>query len=621
MTFASLCNGNTNQILPISSVEISGTQSDTLATLHVAVTYSNPSKSPIPIIYSPSLENYYEIRNIKAYSGGISLGPVDKPDYKPTINKSNSMEIGLLDEQETFTSHLGHVQPNGNCQLTFDITVRAKMKAADNCSMSIKLTAPSYGRPADIKEAFVAGVKFILDVDLAFSNAIVEVSSNVGNTNFNPTSPTNGKLYISGVPTLNEIEYSVKMKTVDIDFTRERPRADSNARIYSFGPLRGPEICQRLVDARNASDLSEKACYLAQAAHGYQLSNEELITGIVVHRYPGYDGDILTLSKNTGTEVITAVQPSAWINDRYDSVFSPYEGKYINNYLNTWNGRTFNKFVLHNLLLGVHSIVCFVLLALCIVLWGVLGNKGFAAFLVIILLFYIGLNLFFILRHNNLRARRLNQDISNSICDTLLQLRSSIPPGYIDPVPSRIATAGIFWKEMFFEPGFDVLLRLITSLSRNPTDQLYSSPSAFRSLMLLHRYIVPLIFAFNDEQKMAQFGLIVKSFRKVVVNGLLQGSIEIKQLLEQEIYNSLEDEAIRATRQINMRHFTLDVAGIIELFKSISNAASSRTGEKGEELRSQFSRLNDAIAHAEQNGMISEIRQIVNNTPYLEFFM
>ncbi|OHS99047.1 hypothetical protein TRFO_08605 [Tritrichomonas foetus] len=620
MTFPTLTNADTQHFLQISAIDITGRQNDSQAQLHVTITYINNTQSPIQIAYSPPLDNTYMVEKVKATSNGVSLGPVEKPDYRPSVNKSNSMELGLLDEQETFVTRLGSVKPGSECQLIFDITVRSVMTYTDVCQTIMKLTASAHGNTIGINEVFISGIRFQMIVDVNLSSSIVEITSNLGNLDFEALSANSGRIHISSIPTTNELDYSIKLTTVAIDLNRTRPRANSARRVYSYGQVKPSDACKLLVDAHNTSDIIEKSCLLAQAAHGYQQSTENVITDIVVRNFPQYDGDILTLAKNTGTEILTAIQPSAWIDDRHDSVFSPYEGYYIHNYLNMWNGRTFKGHVIHNLTIGVHSIICFVILLFSIVLWGLMRKNAVGIFFGLVIALYIGLNCYYIFRKKSLYCRRLNNEIVSSVRRNIVQFRTAIPPGYIDATPSPVATAGIFWKTMFFEPGFDVLLRLVTTLARNPTDPLYSDPKSFRSLMLLHRYIIPMVFAFNDEPKMAQIGLIVKSFRKVITNALLQGSEEIKQSIEQEIYDSLENENVRASRPMNLRHFTIDVPGILDLFKSISNAAAGRTGAKGEELRHQFSRLNEAIRNAERNGTFEEMKQTINSTPYLEYY-
>lgn len=624
MSLPSICASDLGTILPILSVTITGKQNDLSARLHFIITYKNNTHAIVPISYLPPIENLYSISNVQAFRDGVSLGPIDKPDIVPTISSINSvdsMELGLLDSQEENNNRLGNINPNETCQLTFDCVVKSKMVSSDLCQTSIKLTAASSQRAVQFNDAFLPEAKFSLDINIVLSNSVVEVTSNSQGSNFEAFSASGGVLRAFNIPNSPMLEFSMRFSTVAIDFTKSRPRALSSNRTFTFAPLLPEEACAKLVEATRTTDVNEKVLLLANAAHGMQLSNEEYITQLVVHSYHTYNGDILTLSKNTETEAITSIQPSAWVKGRYDSVFSPYEGYFIHNYLNLWDGRTFWKFVMHNLLLSAQSITCFLLLLFSIILWILMKKNSIAFFFVLTIILYISLNCFFIFRHRNLNSKSLNENIVNRVKLSLIKFRQSIPPGFIDPHPDPIVMAGTFCHDFFFEPGFDLLLRLIPSLSRDPSDPLFSDPKSFRAVLLLHRYIIPLVFAFNDEQKMNQLALLVKCFRKVVTNGLIQGSEEIKAMLEQALVDALETEEIRTTRPLNMRHFTMDTPNIIELFKSISNAAAGRTDLKGEEIQRQFSRLNAATAAAERNGILDELKLAITNSPYMEYFL
>ncbi|KAK8886694.1 hypothetical protein M9Y10_042161 [Tritrichomonas musculus] len=624
MSLPSICSSDIGNVLPILSITVTGKQSDLSARLHFIITYKNNSSMPIPISYSPAFENLYNISNIQAYKDGISLGLIDKPDIVPAIPKSDfgdSMELGLLDVQEDTSNRLGIINSGETCQLIFDCGAKSKMINSDLCQTSIKLTSKSSQSTVLLKDYFLPEAKFSVDINIVLSNSVVEVTSNIPGSNFEAFSTSGGVFRAFNLPTSQTFDYSMQFSTVPIDFTKSRPRALSSNRTFTFAPLLPEEVCSKLCEASRVSEVNEKVLLLANAAHGMQLSNEDYITQLVVHSFNRYNGDILTLSKNTETEAITAIQPSAWTKGRYDSVFTPYEGYYINNYLNLWDGRTFPKFVTHNLLLSAHSISCFLLLIFSIVLWALMKKNTIAAFLALIVILYASLNCFFIFRHRNLYSKKLNDKIVTRFQLTLQKFRQAIPPGYVETNPDPIVMSGIFWHDFFYEPGFDLLLRLIPSLSRDPSDPLFSDPKTFRAILLLHRYVIPLIFSYEDDQKMNQLSLLVRCFRKVVTNGLIQGSEEIKSMLEQSLVDALETEEIRTSRPLNMRHFTLDTAGIIELFKSISSAASGRTDVKGEEIQKQFSRLNAATATAERNGILDELKATINNSPYMEYYL
>lgn len=622
MTLPSLCSADLGNILPISAIEIKGKQNDLSAMLHVIFTYVNNSLTPISITYSAPTNDLYNVSNPKVYINGANAGLIERPDYQPRkMSKTDSMELGLLDVEDEATSHIGTVQPNQECQLDFAINVRIHAIRSDLFQTSINMTVPSLNQMIPISQATLPNIQINVNIDIVLSGVIASVTSETASSEFESFSSSSGALHINSMPDNSTLEYQMKLTTVPIDFNKSRPKANETNRTYTFPPLLPSEACSKLVEAKNASTIPERAFYLAQAAHGLQLSHEEYITQLVIRSFPDYNGDLLTLSKNTGTELITMIQPSNWIKGKYSSVISPYEGYDIDNFLNLWDGRSFPRFVLHTLLVGAQSITCFVLLLLSAVIWGLSKKGSIGIMFGSVIAAYIAINLFFIFRRHNYYSKRLNDSISHRMLECLTELRNSLPPGYVNTSPNPVVTCGVIWKELFYEPAFDILLRSCTSLARNPSDPMFTNPRDFRALLLLHRYVMPLVFGFNDESKMNQVSVIVKSFRKVIVNGLLQGSEEVKSKLEQMICDALLEENVRQTRPLNFRHITMDTVNIIELFRSIANAAAGRTDIKGEEIRHQFSKLNDAISNAEKNGIIDELKDTINHSPYLSFYL
>ena len=610
--------GDTRMILPISKMTVRATQNNIVTHMQFELAFRNESGVPLPICLFPAPKSRCEIRNISVSVNGIGIGLVEDSQLNASLTRSNSIETALL-ARDTETVNRSEILPNGHTALlTFECVLHSQAEFADTFKTSIRLETESAGKRVDMINFFTEDIIVSGTFQVVQSSPVSDVRCNCGGS-YHPLSSVSGEVSISSVPEESLLEFIVVMQSKQIDITRSRPLSVENFRVFSFAPLTSREVIEKLREAQSEFDKREKLCLLAQAVHGFQLNNEQIIKQ-ELQRFPKYDGDVLGMPQNVGTELVSTVQPASWLEDDYESVYSMYEGEFVHNFVNMWDGRSQKRQLIHAFLTSIPAIIGLVMVVLSAILWGSVRVKGIGGLFILSVLFYVGSSLYVHFGRGSPAARRVNTRLVRAMKSVMSDLRANLVPGLVDVQSTSTKTAGLLWKRLFYEPSFELVAGFVPEIARNPEHTILHQPRVFRSLLLVNRYLVPMVFAFGEPEKVNQMRTMIRSWRNVFANALIQGCEEIKESVEEMIIDALLPEEVRFTRPMNLRHFTMDVPEIITLYKSVASTIAGRSGERGDELRQAFANLNRAIEEADANGTIENLKQVCNISPLALYF-
>ena len=582
MALPSIQATDSGAILPISKIAISGTQSNLIAHMHFELTFRNEFGVPVPITYFSAPKTPYELRNVTIEVNGVSVSSVAGQDRQVSFSNNDSIETALLEREPQPVGRLGVLGKGELCKLGFECVIHSRVQLSDTYETVVKLESISGGKTAELRNFFCEDCQASGSFQVMTTSPIEDVRCNCQGVVYNPLSASSGELRISGVPEESVLEITMVMKSQQLSLSRSRPQSSEKFRIFSFAPLLSQEVAEKLMAAQRETDSKEKLCLLAQAAHGFQLNNEQIIKR-ELQMYPKYDGDVLGMPENVGTELVSTIQPASWIENDHESVYSPYEGDFVHNFVNMWDGRRQKRQLIHTFVTSIPAIAGLCMILLSAILWGIFRFKGLGGLLALSVVFYIASSLYVYLGRGFPIGRRVNARLKKVTKSILIDLESHLLPGMVDTQNTPTQTAGVLWKQLFYEPGFQLTRDFIAELARNPEHVVLQEPRVFRSLMLVNRYVLPMVFAFGEPEKVNQMYTIIKSMRNVLANALIQGCEEIKESVEDMIIDALLPEEVRFTKPINLRHFTMDVPEIIALYKSVASTIAGRNGERGEE--------------------------------------
>lgn len=623
MSFCSLCSSITRKIIPVSSIIITGKQTNLLAQLRVQMTFKNTSTASIPVTFAPSPDQAYEIHDINVNINGEHIGPIDTTQRKP-MRRSSSIEDELLASQSDNRHEMGQLAPNDTCDLVFHMQTKCIVQKDENYNFSLQLLAPSGSDTINLITAFTPDVKFSFRLQLALTHTIEDITANCPNMGWTKFSAKSGEVIIDQQPLSSNLSIVITLTTVPLNANQKRPETSQiSKRYFSFAPLIPTEVIEKLNAAKLESEIPEKACFLAQAIHGFQMNNEQLLRQRL-QDVENYSGDILGIPETPNAELISTVQIKSWMENDIVSVYSPYTGNEIHNRVNKWNGRSLKSDLIHCFLTNPFAIILLCLILISIIGWIVFNIKDknltfFSYLLFAFIILYVAVCIYYFFGGGNNLLRKVNSLCINESKDFVDEFAHAIPNGmYPNTLPA--VKLGRYFYDNFYNIGFDVLCTLTVDLSKNPQHPVYSDPKSYKSYLFLHRYMMPLIFQFHEADKMKQVKPLIEGFRKIIVNALIQGSEEIKNSLEQTICDSFLTAEERVQRPLNMRHFTIDTYGVLSLFKSVSNTLSGRKSTR-EPLGPSFMRLNREIYEAEARGVVADLKHKRDISPLGVYYL